>query len=149
MLDPDDRSGLRAAVIPTIPSKDRDFWERKFARESGADLVPTRPLENLVKSPLIRSFVGSSVASYRMADLINDNKIVLVRIGGDGKREKEFLASVIVYDVLTAMRQRRDNLDVNSRAPFFWTRSPTTTSRSGTPSGTPSTSTESSGLECI
>ena len=118
MLDPDDRSGLRAAVIPTIPSKDRDFWERKFARESGADLVPTRPLENLVKSPLIRSFVGSSVASYRMADLINDNKIVLVRIGGDGTRDKEFLASVIVYDVLTAMKQRRDILDVNSRPPF-------------------------------
>ena len=118
MLDPDDRSGLRAAVIPTLPSKDRDFWERKFARESGADLVATRPLENLVKSPLIRSYIGSSVASYRMGELINDKKIVLVRIGGDGAREKEFLASVIVYDVLTAMKQRRDILDVNSRSPF-------------------------------
>ena len=118
MLDPDDRSGLRAAVIPTLPAKDRDFWERKFARESGADLVATRPLENLVKSPLIRSYIGSSVASYRMGDLINDKKIVLVRIGGDGTREKEFLASVIVYDVLTAMKRRRDILDVNSRSPF-------------------------------
>ena len=119
MLQPDDYVGFRKAVVGALTSEmDKRWWNTSFERESGGDLVPARPLEYLLKSPLIRSYVGSSVAGYRMSELMDQKKVVLVRLGGNGQREREFLASVVVYDILTAMRQRRDNPDVASRSTF-------------------------------
>ncbi len=100
--------GFRDAVTSRLVERlQSSYWTTQFDNESkDAWIAPTRPLSTFAANPLLRAVVGSSVAGFRMAELMDARKVVLVKIGG-GQEQKKFLASMVLHDVIAAMFARR------------------------------------------
>ena len=105
LLDSED---LRDAIVEQLDDpRLAHYWTESYSKEQpNASLPITRPLLEFYDQPLVRALLGVSSTGFRIADLMDQRKVVLVRIGGD-EDLMALVSSLLLFEVFHAMLRRR------------------------------------------
>ena len=100
---------FRESILPHVVDKRAlKYWVDTYPNETGNPAMPiTRPLLEFYNQRLVKALLGASATGFRISDLIDQRKVVLVRIGG-GEELMRLIASLLFFDVMDAMMSRRD-----------------------------------------
>lgn len=107
----------REAIQPMLSPSLQAYWTHRFERLPPDAITPiTNMLDRLRASPSVASMIGSSKSTYDIRQAMDQGKIVLIRLSGAGATD-QLLASLVVFDLLRAVRSRWD-LAPSKRRPF-------------------------------
>ena len=118
LLDQDSRERFRDIVeqegIDWLDDSMRDIAEK-----DDEDLEPLRRrFEEWRENPIARRLISFRDGGVNIADAVENDKIIIVRMGSEGEDLKQMLMMAVLRRVWAAIRSR-ENEDAKDRDPFF------------------------------
>lgn len=112
---------FRADFLTTVADEEvRYFWEKEFPLLSGRPQAPllTR-LDTFLRNRLVRHLVAQRRSSFNLRELMDSNKVLLVRLsqGAIGEENASLLGALLVSRLQQAAQSRQE-LDPRQRSLF-------------------------------
>ncbi|MFD5425607.1 ATP/GTP-binding protein [Streptomyces sp. NPDC127084] len=109
----------RAALLPALPDRVQDFWEKTFPRMA-SDAVPTvtYAIDRIDTSQALQAFFGSPRSAYDIRKAMDTGRIVFVCPSGS---ESDALVScLLIHDLHRAGLSRQDTPREDRRTFWAW-----------------------------